>query len=95
MSGATFCQCYNFLLNKKNYVLDIQFLSNGKQPQKSTQTEVEAATSSISSGGSCNCDAKYNKIFNDFKSRLEADHRSDKERALKDQEHRVSFQSHL
>lgn len=71
----------------------LQFVANGKQPQKSTQTETETTTncsSSSSSGGSCNCDAKYNKIFNDFKSRLEVDHRSDKERALKDLEHRVS-----
>ncbi|XP_021340240.1 zinc finger MYND domain-containing protein 11-like isoform X1 [Mizuhopecten yessoensis] len=37
----------------------------------------------------CSCDEKYNKVFNDFKERLDKDHKEDKEKSLKEQSDRL------
>ncbi len=74
-----------------NYFDDFQFLASGRQPTKGTQTDGEASATP-SGSTKCNCDAKYNKIFNDFKARLEINHKDEKDRALRDLESRVSTQ---
>ena len=70
---------------------------SGRQPHKATQTDLEfpplslasTPSSSTPSGGKCNCEAKYNKAFTDYKGSLERDAKADKDRALKELEERV------
>jgi hypothetical protein len=40
--------------------------------------------------GQCNCEAKYQKFFGEFKDRLDSDHKDELESALRLQEDKVS-----
>lgn len=53
----------------------------GRLLSKGSQTDKDKAPCGSSS---CKCDAKYNKMFNEMKERLENDHRDDKERDIKE-----------
>ena len=56
--------------------------------QKSVQTDVVAAAET-GGGGGCGCDAKYNRIFSDFKERLATDHAKERDESLRKLEERV------
>ena len=58
--------------------------------QKSVQTDVVAAAETGGGGGGgCGCDAKYNRIFSDFKERLATDHAKERDESLRKLEERV------
>ena len=43
----------------------------------------------------CNCEIKYQKIFEDYKESLESEHKEDKDGALEELSERVSFMIYL
>ncbi|KAL3832661.1 hypothetical protein ACJMK2_024284 [Sinanodonta woodiana] len=73
---------------EKKTKMQIVTATIGVQTSKKTSNSASkiaiTQTDADTSNKTCDCDTKYNKIFNDFKERLENDHRDGKDKALKE-----------